>query len=149
MNSSSFSSILMLVLIFVIFYLFLIRPENKRKKKLEEMRNSLQIGDEIVTIGGMTGRVVQVTEDTVTFETGEDRVRIQVKKWAISTNGKEEQESKSKKQTSKAIKGDETEKVESATEKVENSTQIDASEEDSAKEEKINQAPDDDAFEAK
>ena len=72
------STILMLVLMFVVFYFFFIRPENKKKKKVEDMRNSLSLGDEITTIGGMTGRIVQVTEDTVTFETGEDRVRIQI-----------------------------------------------------------------------
>ena len=82
------SMIIMLILIFVIFYFFMIRPENKRKKKLEEMRSELTVGDEIVTIGGIIGKVVQATEDTITFETGEDRVRIQVKKWAISTTAK-------------------------------------------------------------
>ncbi len=66
------SSILFLVLIFVVFYFFLIRPENKRKKKLTEMRNNISLGDEIVTIGGIMGKVVQVTEDTVTFATGEE-----------------------------------------------------------------------------
>ena len=85
------SMIIMLILIFVIFYFFMIRPENKRKKKLEEMRSELTVGDEIVTIGGIIGKVVQATEDTITFETGEDRVRIQVKKWAISTNVKQEE----------------------------------------------------------
>ena len=84
------SMIIMLVLMFVIFYFFLIRPENKKRKKTEEMRSSLTLGDEIVTIGGMTGKIVQITEDTITFETGEDRVRIQVKKWAISTTAKME-----------------------------------------------------------
>ena len=84
------SLILMMVMMFVIFYFFIIRPENKKKKKAEEMRNSLSIGDEITTIGGMTGKIVQVTEDTITFETGEDRVRIQAKKWAISTTAKME-----------------------------------------------------------
>ena len=79
------STILMLVLMFAVFYFFFIRPENKKKKKVEDMRNSLSLGDEITTIGGMTGKIVQVTEDTVTFETGEDRVRIQIKKWGIST----------------------------------------------------------------
>ena len=72
------STILMLVLMFAVFYFFFIRPENKKKKKVEDMRNSLSLGDEITTIGGMTGKIVQVTEDTVTFETGEDRVRIPV-----------------------------------------------------------------------
>ena len=84
--------IFMMIALFAIFYFMMIRPENKKKKKTEEMRNSLGIGDEITTIGGITGKVVQVTEDTVTFETGEDRVRIQVKKWAISTTAKMEAE---------------------------------------------------------
>ena len=81
-----------LLLMFGLMYLLIIRPENKKKKKAEEMRNSLSLGDEITTIGGITGKVVQVTEDTITFETGEDRVRIQVKKWAISTTAKMEAE---------------------------------------------------------
>ena len=84
------STILMLVLMIAIFYFCLIRPENKKKKKADEMRNSLTLGDEITTIGGITGKIVQITEDTVTFETGEDRVRIQIKKWAISTTAKME-----------------------------------------------------------
>ena len=84
------STIIMLVLMFAIFYFLIIRPENKKKKKADEMRSSLSVGDEITTIGGMIGKIVQVTEDTITFETGEDRVRIQVKKWAISTTAKME-----------------------------------------------------------
>ena len=84
------SSLLMICLMIAVFYFFFIRPENKKKKKTEEMRSSLSLGDEITTIGGMTGKIVQVTEDTVTFETGEDRVRIQTKKWAVSTTAKME-----------------------------------------------------------
>ena len=84
------SMIIMLVAMFAIFYFMIIRPENKKKKKTEEMRSSLSLGDEITTIGGITGKIVQITEDTITFETGEDRVRIQVKKWAISTTAKME-----------------------------------------------------------
>ncbi len=88
--SGTGSMLFMLVLMFVIFYFFIIRPENKKKKKVEEMRSSLSLGDEITTIGGMTGKIVQITEDTITFETGEDRVRIQIKKWGISTTAKME-----------------------------------------------------------
>lgn len=84
------STIVMLILMFVIFYFFIIRPENKKKKKADEMRNSLSVGDEITTIGGMLGKIVQVTEDTITFETGEDRVRIQTRKWAVSSTAKTE-----------------------------------------------------------
>ena len=86
--AGSGSMIFMLVLMFAVFYFFIIRPENKKKKKTEEMRSSLSLGDEITTIGGMTGKLVQITEDTVTFETGEYRVRIQIKKWGISTTAK-------------------------------------------------------------
>lgn len=84
------STIIMLVLMFAIFYFLIIRPENKKKKKADEMRSALSVGDEITTIGGMIGKIVQVTEDTITFETGEDRVRIQTKKWAVSTTAKME-----------------------------------------------------------
>lgn len=85
-----------LILMFVLMYFLMIRPESKRKKKAEEMRNNLSLGDEITTIGGLTGKIVQVTEDTVTFETGEDRVRIQTKKWAIQTTAKMEAEEANK-----------------------------------------------------
>lgn len=98
------SSILFLVIIFVVFYFFLIRPENKRKKKLNDMRSNISLGDEIVTIGGIMGKVVQVTEDTITFETGEDRVRLQVTKWAISSNVREEKERAAQEAAAKAAK---------------------------------------------
>ena len=95
-GGSMLTLMLPLVLMFVLMYFIMIRPENKRKKKAEEMRNSLSLGEEVTTIGGLTGKIVQVTEDTVTFETGEDRVRIQVKKWAIQTTAKVEAEEASK-----------------------------------------------------
>ena len=112
-SSGGYSSIIMIVLMLVIFYLFLILPENKKKKKLNEMRSNLKVGDDIVTIGGMMGKVVHVT-DSVTFETSEDQVRIQVAKWAISTNAraeaqaaKEAQERKAAKQKAKETKKEE------------------------------------------
>ena len=80
------SGIILLVVMLVVFYFFLIRPENKKKKKAEEMRSNLSVGDKITTIGGMVGKIVDISGDLITFETGEDRVRIQVTKWAISTN---------------------------------------------------------------
>lgn len=89
-GGGSASMLVMLVLMFAVFYFFFIRPENKKKKTVEEMRSTLSVGDEITTIGAMTGKIVQVTEDTVTFETGEDRVRIQIKKWGVSTTAKME-----------------------------------------------------------
>ena len=77
-------SIVLLVLMFALLYFFMIRPENKRKKEAENLRNSLTVGDEITTIGGMTGTVCAVKENTIVFETGADRVRIEITKWAVS-----------------------------------------------------------------
>ena len=74
-------------LMFVIMYFMLIRPENKRKKEAEEMRSNVRTGDVIVTIGGITGTVVDVKEKKFVIETGADRVRIEFTKWAISTVG--------------------------------------------------------------
>ena len=85
-GASSYSGILILVVMIGVFYFMLIRPENKKKKQAEEMRKNLSVGDKITTIGGMVGKIVDVSGDLITFETGEDRVRIQVTKWAISTN---------------------------------------------------------------
>lgn len=80
------SPIIMLVLMLVIFYFMLIRPENKRKKEAEQMRSSVKTGDKIVTIGGITGTVVNVKENRIVLETGADQVRIELEKWAISSN---------------------------------------------------------------
>ena len=87
-----YSWIVMLVLMFALLYFFMIRPENKRKKEAENLRNSLAVGDEITTIGGMTGTVCAVKENTIVFETGADRERIEITKWAVSTkNGQSTQ----------------------------------------------------------
>ena len=80
--------ILMIVVMVGIFYFFMIRPESKKKKKLAEMRSSLAVGDTITTIGGIFGKVVSISDEKITFETSEDRVRIQIAKWAVSTVGK-------------------------------------------------------------
>lgn len=87
-TGSAIQSIGIIVVFFAVFYFFLIRPENKKKKKVEEMRSGLSNGDEIVTIGGIQGKIVSVSGDSITIETGEDRVRVQVAKWAISSKGK-------------------------------------------------------------
>ncbi len=80
------SPLIMMVLMLVIFYFMLIRPENKRKKEAEKMRSSVKKGDKIVTIGGITGVVVDVKENRIVMETGADQVRIEFEKWAISSN---------------------------------------------------------------
>ena len=87
-NGGIIQTVIMLALLLVIFYFFLIRPEKKRKKKEQELRASLGVGDDIVTIGGICGKIVSVTNDNITVETSEDRVRIEVAKWAISRKAK-------------------------------------------------------------
>ena len=78
-------SMILLVAMIAVFYFLIIRPENKRKKQAENMRNSLKKGERITTIGGLVGRIVQVNDATVVFETSEDRVRIEVAKWGIQS----------------------------------------------------------------
>ena len=100
-----------LIGMFALMYFIMIRPENKRKKEAEQMRANLKTGDEITTIGGITGKVVSVKEDRFVIETGADQVRIEFAKWALSTNDtaaaaakekqKKEQEAKAKAKAAK------------------------------------------------
>ena len=78
-------SMILIVLMLVFMYFFLIRPENKRKKSEQTMRDSLTVGDNITTIGGITGTICAVKENTVVIESGADRVRIEFLKSAISS----------------------------------------------------------------
>ena len=80
------STMLMLVIMIGVFYFLLIRPENKRKKEAEQMRSSVKKGDKITTIGGIVGTVVDVKENNIVIETSADQVRIELAKWALSTN---------------------------------------------------------------
>ena len=85
---SGYSMLIYFAVIIFVFYFFLIRPENKKKKQMAEMRDSLSVGDNITTIGGIVGKIVHIEDEYLTLETGEDRVRLQVTKWAVSTVGK-------------------------------------------------------------
>ena len=85
-NAGMGSSIFMLVAMLAIFYFMLIRPENKRKKEAEQMRSSVKKGDKITTIGGIVGTVVDVKENNIVIETSADQVRIELAKWALSSN---------------------------------------------------------------
>ena len=78
--------IIMLLGMLVVFYFFMIRPENKRKKEAEELRNNISVGDRITTIGGIVGTVVNVKDEKLVIETGLDQVRLEICKWAVSTN---------------------------------------------------------------
>ena len=80
------STVILLVLMLAIFYFMLIRPENKKKKEAEQMRGAVKKGDKIITIGGIVGVVVDVKESRIVIETSADQVRIELEKWAISSN---------------------------------------------------------------
>ena len=80
------STFIMMAVMVGIFYFLLIRPENKRKKEAEQMRSAVKVGDKITTIGGITGVVVSVKDEKFVMESGADQVRLELAKWAISTN---------------------------------------------------------------
>ncbi|MCI8624201.1 MAG: preprotein translocase subunit YajC [Provencibacterium sp.] len=80
------AQLLPLVLVFVVFYFLLIRPQKKRDKEVQKMRSSLEVGDEIVTSGGVIGRVVSLRDDTLIIETGSDRSKIRIARWAVQSN---------------------------------------------------------------
>lgn len=90
----SISVLLVYAVIIGGMYFLLFRPQQKRRKQEEEMRKSISIGDEIITIGGIVGRVVSIKEDSdsLVLETGSEKIRI--KKWAIASTVNIESEKK-------------------------------------------------------
>ena len=82
-SASWISTIGMVVAFFLVFYFMAIRPQKKQEKQANEMRNALTAGDEITTIGGIIGRVVKVTEETLVIETGKDRTKLHILKSAV------------------------------------------------------------------
>ena len=91
-QGSIIPTIVMIVAMVAIFYFFIIRPEGKKKKAVNEMRESLKVGDEITTNGGVVGTICALKEETIVMETGADRVRIEFTRWAISSKGKQAEE---------------------------------------------------------
>ena len=78
------SMVLSIVLMLAVFYFLLIRPQKKKEKEAKNMRDSLMVGDELVTIGGIVGKVIKIKDDEVTIETGSNKTRLTFKKWAIN-----------------------------------------------------------------
>lgn len=84
--SNPIMTIVMFGIIIVVFYFFMIRPQKKRQKEEEKMRNSLQIGDEVTSIGGIVGRVVSIKDDSIILESPADHSKIKLLRAAIQTN---------------------------------------------------------------
>ncbi len=76
-------TIIFMVVIFAAMYFLMIRPQKKQEREVNAMRNNLQVGDEITTIGGIIGKIVSIKEETVMIETGHDRTKIRILKTAV------------------------------------------------------------------
>lgn len=81
----SLISFIPLILVFVVMYFLMIRPQKKKDKQIQDMRNSLQVGDEIVTIGGICGKIVKTKEDTIVIAVGADKVKFEMMRWSVSS----------------------------------------------------------------
>ncbi len=95
------SMLIMLLVMVAVMYFMIWRPESKRKKQAEEMRSSLKKGDQITTIGGIMGRIVHVTDETIVIETSDDRVRMELANWSVSTNNTARSDDKKDKKAEK------------------------------------------------
>ena len=78
-----FGWILPYAVVIAAFYFFLIRPQKKKEKATQEMRSSVKEGNEILTIGGIYGKVVNAKEDMLTIEVGADKVKLKIARWAV------------------------------------------------------------------
>ena len=101
-GGSQYSMIIMMVGMFALMYFMMIRPQKKRQKEEQEMRNAVEVGDEITTIGGICGKVVIVKEQHLIIETGADRNRMQITRWAVQQNVTATERVKAEREAAKA-----------------------------------------------
>lgn len=85
MNAQQLQGLILPIGFLVIFYLFAIRPQKKKDQKIKEMRSSLRTGDEVITIGGIYGKIFKVKEDIITIEVGTSKTRMDITKWAVGS----------------------------------------------------------------
>ena len=83
-QGSSILSFLPLIILVVLMYFLMIRPQRKKDKEVQNMRSNLHVGDEIVTIGGIRGKIVKTKEDTITIQVGAEHTKFEIEKWAVS-----------------------------------------------------------------
>ena len=84
MNSSTLLTFGPLILIVVIMYFLLIRPQKKREKQVNQMRAALKVGDEIITIGGICGKIVKTKDESIIVQVGADKLKFEMMKWSVS-----------------------------------------------------------------
>lgn len=109
--------IIWLLILLGAFYFILIRPQRKKEKKDAEMRKNVQVGDEIVTAGGIVGIVCKLEEETLVIETGGDRSKLRIKRWAVSQNIDAEKESAAAAAAAKSAKAEKASKPKKSDEK--------------------------------
>ena len=124
-NSNSpmggYSSILLMVGLVAVMYFLMIRPQKKRQKEEQEMRSSIEIGDEIITIGGIVGKVVKIREEDIVIETGADRTKMRLQRWAVNTNVTKTEQHQKEVEAARAAAKDKKEKKASKDELTESS----------------------------
>ncbi len=109
--------IIMMVALFGVMYFVMIRPQKKKQKEEQSMRDNIQVGDEITTIGGIMGRVVTVKDDALIIETGADRNKMKIARWAVSTNNTANEKAEAERQAAKeAAEAEKKAKMEEAAE---------------------------------
>lgn len=87
--SETLYSLLPIIILFVLMYFLMIRPQKKKDKQIKDMRNSLTVGDEIITIGGICGKIVKTKDETIVIQVGADKVKFEMMRWAVSSVTKE------------------------------------------------------------
>lgn len=85
MNLNQLQGLILPIGFIAVFYFFAIRPQKKREKTINEMRSNLQVGDDVITIGGIHGKVTVVREDKLTIEVGPTKTRLDVSRWSIGS----------------------------------------------------------------
>ena len=85
MNPAQLQGLILPIGFLVIFYFIAIRPQRKRDKEIKEMRGNLKVGDEVITIGGIRGKVTVVKEDYITLEIGSAKNKVEFTKWAVGS----------------------------------------------------------------
>ncbi|MCG8501631.1 MAG: preprotein translocase subunit YajC [Firmicutes bacterium] len=84
-NPNLLTMLIPYILIFAVFYFILILPQRKRDKKMKEMLAALQVGDQVITIGGMYGKVTTIKDDILTIEVGADKTKLKIARWAVKS----------------------------------------------------------------
>jgi len=103
-QGGSWGIFILMPLLFAVMYFTMIRPQKKQQKKEQEIRESTQVGDEITTIGGIIGRVVTVKEDSLVIETGADRNKMKITRWAVQTNNTVNEKLQQEREAAKAAR---------------------------------------------